>query len=147
MENLDLHMKDIELLLRCFAMAHEYRKYKPSLANFLNSFSKGAKQFNAQKIDYLQRLFESYLEALQDIDPQVFVGEKSRRFNIFLFETVFACIASRQMASKGLCNEKISMEVINSILGEKEFQEACVAGTTNSTNVFKRFDAAEKYLL
>jgi hypothetical protein len=35
----DLHMKDMEILLRCLAMLIEGNNYAPSLAKFLNHFS------------------------------------------------------------------------------------------------------------
>lgn len=154
MSNLDLHMKDIELLLRCFAMAYEYRNYKPSLANFLNTFSKKAKEFDIQTIAFLEKEFVAFLEAIKDLDLELFISEKSRRFNIFLFESIFACIASKAIKKEVnsqyfIASENrplLDNEKIKSILTDTEFQAASVAGTTNTTNVFKRFDVVEKYL-
>lgn len=146
MENLDLHMKDVELLLRCIAMGHEYRAYKPSLANFLNNFSKKAKEFSDDKISYLEKLFVSFLMSIKNIDQEIFVSEKSRRFNIFLFEAIFATEAFVKIKSEAFFESEQDPEVIKKIVNDADFQEACVAGTTNTTNVFKRFDVAEKYL-
>ncbi len=146
MTNLDLHMKDIEMLLRCFAMAFEYREYKPSLAKFLNSFSKKAKNFNANDISYMEALFKSYLDVLDNVDPEYFISEKSRRFNIFIFEAVFVELAQSNIANKSLIDFQLSNDVIDKILKDEEFQEASIAGTTNATNVFKRFDVARKHL-
>lgn len=146
MINLDLHMKDVELLLRCFAMAHEYRDYKPSLANFLNAFSKKAKGFDQEKNIYMEKLFLSFLDSIKHIDPDVFISEKSRRFNIFLFESIFASMASRKIEAKSIFDEQLDQSVIESILRDDEFQTVCVAGTTNSSNVFSRLEIAERYL-
>ena len=146
MKNLDLHMKDVELLLRCFAMAHEYKAYKPSLANFLNSFSKKAMSFSLDKIKFLEKLFVRFLSSIEDVDSELFVSEKSRRFNIFLFESIFASIVSREVKSEQEIYYKVNDEIVNAILDDSEFQAACVAGTTNTANVFKRFEVAERHL-
>lgn len=146
MSNLDLHMKDVELLLRCFAMAYEYRNYKPSLANFLNSFSKHAKGFDNQKIIFLEEEFVNYLDAIKELDLELFISEKSRRFNIFLFESIFASIASRAIKTNVHSAYNIDNVKIKSILMDESFQAASIAGTTNTTNVFKRFDVTEKHL-
>jgi uncharacterized protein with ParB-like and HNH nuclease domain len=146
MSNLDLHMKDVELLLRCFAMAYEYRDYKPSLANFLNKFSKDAKAFTSEKNELLESIFLKFLRAIEHLNLEKFVSDKSRRFNIFLFESLFAALAHREIISGAEIDYTISDEVIEHILADEEFQAACLAGTTNTSNVFKRFDIAEKYL-
>ena len=35
----DLHMRDVEILLRSFAMLIDGDQYKPSMVKFLNAFS------------------------------------------------------------------------------------------------------------
>lgn len=146
MPDLDLHMKDVELLLRCIALAYEYRNYKPSLANFLNKFSKRAKAFEKEENFYLEKLFVSFLESIENVNPDLFVSEKSRRFNIFIFETIFATQATKKIQNRELFDGKIDQKLLQAILDDEEFQGACVAGTTNTTNVFKRLTVAERHL-
>lgn len=146
MENLDLHMKDVELLLRSFAMAYERMNYKPSLANFLNKFSKKARAFDKTENAYLENLFMTFLEHIKNVSPDVFVSEKSRRFNIFLFEAVFASLATKKIANREVFVGQIDQAKLHAILDDKEFQDACVAGTTNTTNVFKRLNVAARHL-
>ena len=146
MKNLDLHMKDIELLLRSFAMAVEYRNYKGSMANFLNSFSKKAKSFSTQDVSYYSELFNSFLNCISHIEPEVFVSEKSRRFNIFIFEALFSASSQELLEKRSLHQNEIPQKTVEKILQDDDFQQACIAGTTNTTNVFKRFDIAENYL-
>ncbi len=146
MENLDIHMKDVELLLRSIAMAYEYRKYKPSLATFLNKFSKKAKIFDESEINYLEQLFVSFFGFIKNVSSDVFVSEKSRRFNIFLFEAAFASLATTKIPNREVFTGQIDQSKLRAILDDQEFQEACVAGTTNTTNVFRRMDVACKYL-
>lgn len=146
MDNLDLHMKDVEMLLRCFAIAVEYKDYKPSLANFLNEFSKKARNFDEAYINYLKDLFGSFLKCINSISPDRFVSQKSRRFNIFLFETLFAVLANKVIADRKLIDIVLSDVTAKAIVDDHEFSEACIAGTTNAVNVKKRIEIVEKAL-
>lgn len=146
MENLDIHMKDIELLLRCFAMAEEYKNYKPSLANFLNSFSKKSRNFDSEYVDYLEKLFISFLTSIKGVNKDLFISQKSKRFNIFLFEALFASLANRCIKERSMITLVITEDQINEIIADKDFEEASIGGTTNSTNVSKRLEVAEKII-
>jgi len=139
-------MKDVELILRCLAMAYEYKSYTPSLADFLNKFSKKAKTFEEDKIAYLENLFLSFLDHIKSANSELFIGEKSRRFNIFLFEAVFASLATKKIPNREIFTDPIDSAKLQAILDEKDFQDACVAGTTNTNNVFKRLDVAAQHL-
>src|SRR5690606_29552115 len=55
----DLHMKDVELLLRSFAMAINGDKYTSSLATFLNNFAESARKFTKEKLVYLESFITS----------------------------------------------------------------------------------------
>ncbi len=147
MKNLDVHMKDVELILRSFAMAYEFKEYKPSLANFLNNFSKKAKAFEEEENEYFERLFISFLDYIKDVGEDIFVSEKSRRFNIFLFEAVFASLATTKIPKREVFWGQVNKQKLREILNDKNFQDACVAGTTNTTNVSARMDVATKYLV
>jgi len=46
----DLHMKDVEIILRGFAMLIEGDQYNPSMTKFLNGFSKNSKALSADQI-------------------------------------------------------------------------------------------------
>lgn len=142
MDNLDLHMKDIELLLRCFALGIKHTKYKPSMAKFLNEFSKEARSFDSEYITYLQKLFISFLEAIQNVDFDLFVSAKSRRFNIFIVEAMFSALSQRVLPKKELIGISVSDELIREILADEKFQEATIAGTTNKANVDTRLKIA-----
>lgn len=146
MDNQDLHMKDIELLLRCFAMANEYTNYKPSLATFLNTFSKKAKEFDTQLNAYFYDLFLSFLNSIAHINPEKFVSEKSKRFNIFIFEALFSAMAHELIKNKQLINCKIDQKSFDNILHDPNFQTSSVGPTTNSSNVFQRFKTVEQHL-
>ena len=63
----DLRMKDIEILLRGFAMLIKSDKYAPSMVRFLNQFSKDSESNDERLNQYLETLFESFLAACVEL--------------------------------------------------------------------------------
>ena len=80
----DLHMKDIEILLRGFAMLVDSDNYAPSMVRFLNLFSKNCMNSSAERNEYLERLFGSFLHAcakfLQTYSPTSGTIDSTLRF-------------------------------------------------------------------
>jgi len=142
-DNPDLHMKDAELLLRCFAMADEYRGYKPSLAKFLNGYSKKARNFKTADIRRKQEKIEGFFDKIaNDVDLDVFVSDGSRRFNIFLLESVYAVYCN-----EGIDLQRIETKSLDEVIHDDDFRKACLAGTTNTANVIQRFDVTRLHLV
>ncbi|MFL9827872.1 DUF262 domain-containing protein [Rhodoplanes sp. SY1] len=84
----DKELRDVELLLRAFAMLVYSNEYKPSMTRFLNRFSNYAKKSLSKKdIDYLKSLFDRFLTAVDGVSPAVF--RATGRFSIGVFESVF----------------------------------------------------------
>ena len=81
----DDKLRDVELLLRAFAMLCYSSEYRPSMTRFLNRFSNYAKKtFDNDKIAVLRQMLESFLTSTQDIDPAAF--KLNERFSIAIFE-------------------------------------------------------------
>jgi len=78
----DLHMKDIEILLRGFAMLIKYETYAPSMARFLNQFSKDSEKNSEAQNEYLEKFFQSFLAACSGLSEDAFINLRSKRFNI-----------------------------------------------------------------
>src|SRR5439155_25347143 len=97
----DLHMKDVEVLLRGFAMLMEGDKYRPSMSKFLNSYSRRS-QGNAPELNkYLeQQLFVSFLEGCGRLPADAFVSARTRRFSIALYEAVFTIVCAGPLHKK-----------------------------------------------
>ena len=84
----DLHMKDVEILLRGFAMLIHGDDYRPSMVKFLNNFSKHARTFQGDELVNLQRLLDQFLESCKDLPPDAFHSAQGR-FSPMIFESVF----------------------------------------------------------
>ncbi|MGO9486793.1 MAG: DUF262 domain-containing protein [Rhodomicrobium sp.] len=81
----DDKLRDVELLLRAFAMLCYATEYRPSMTRFLNRFSNHAKKnFDCDKIVILKQILEAFLTSTKDIDPAVF--KLNERFSIAVFE-------------------------------------------------------------
>ena len=139
----DLHMKDIEILLRGFAMLMDGAHYAPSMVSFLNRFSQECRKNSAEKNDYLERLFRSFLRACARLPDDVFLNKQNNRFNIALYEAVFAGSGKRAIAESRLIEGMLDAGRIRDLETDKEFSSAALEGTTNTANVEKRLSRAE----
>ncbi len=79
----DMHFKDIEIILRAFAMLFEFEEYGSPMGRFLNSFSKKATTFNDEVIQYLFNLFDSFIISCSNLDDDIFCT-KTKQFSISL---------------------------------------------------------------
>lgn len=142
----DLHSKDVEILLRSFAMLISGDNYKPSLVRFLNEFSKRSRSNDAVKNEYLESLFNSFLEAASRLPEGAFVNDRNGRFNVVLLEAVFHAVCRDAFQENRLLNGYIPAEEVQNLARDSEFVSASLEGTTRSDNVAKRLIAAKKHV-
>jgi uncharacterized protein with ParB-like and HNH nuclease domain len=142
LEDPDLHMKDVELLFRGFSFMLDGLNYKPSLASFLNKFAQKAKEYDIEKISYLEKLFVSLIENIIHFPTDAFINPKTKRFNTFLFESLLYCVGRKYADSSLLVTNHINYDTILTLSQDAEFLSSSIAGTTNSDSVEKRFERA-----
>ena len=142
----DIHGKDIEILLRGFAMMINGKDYSPSLTKFLNDFSRKCEAHTSQQNDYLKNLFQSFLRACQNLPPDSFLGKKTRRFNIALFEAVFAVACEARFRDRRIIEGYLATEKVQELENDPEFTKASLEGTTRTANVGKRLERARDIL-
>jgi hypothetical protein len=131
----DLHMKDVEILLRGFAMLMDSENYRPSMLTFLNQFSRKRRSASAEENDYLERLFVSFLASCETLPKDAFLNRRNRRFNIALFEAVFTASCERQYRAKSLLAGKLDPRKVKDLARDKEFLDASQKATTDKANV------------
>ena len=142
LRNPDLHAKDIEVLLRGFAMLIDGANYAPSMTNFLNNFSKKSKRYGPADNQYYEQLFLSFLKATAALPNDAFVSERTNRFNVALFEAVFTAGLEDSLQSRDLATEPFDPDQIRALNNDPEFQQASLRGTTQTSNVRKRLARA-----
>lgn len=141
-QELDLHMRDTEILLRVFAILANGDSYKTSMAKFLNAFSKEMMHAPEETVQYFESLFQSFLKHTSSLDPDSFINIKSNKFNVSLFEAVFAATCKGPYSRRKPVESDVDQSKIQELLNDPQFAEASSARTTNSANVRIRLDRA-----
>jgi len=146
MSDPDVHSKDIEILLRGFAMLIDGHTYRPSLTKFLNQFSKKCEAHTPEQNDYLENLFKSFLKACQGLPVDAFINKKNRRFNMALYEATFSVGCESAFQSRQTITGKLIAERLVQLESDPEFLDASLEGTTSTVNVKKRLERTRKIL-
>jgi hypothetical protein len=141
-EQADLHGKDVEILLRAFALLLDLPSYKPSMVKFLNQFAKKAKSYSRENIEYLERLFDAFGTGVASLQADIFINPRSRRLNVALFESVF--YASCKSAARNGSTEIIqpTMSDIQAVASDEVWKQASTEATTDKSNVATRMARA-----
>jgi uncharacterized protein with ParB-like and HNH nuclease domain len=141
----DIHMKDVEILIRGFAMLLDNNVYKPSMTRFLNQFSKKAKHFNEESIKFLQNLFQTFCEYIIQIDEKAFIS-KSGKFSITIFESIFVALCEENTKTQGVLSNT-SEEKLKLLKSNQTFINATQWSTASKKNVEERLRIAKETLL
>ena len=88
-KNPDNNSKDVEHLLRCFALAYS-EEYKEPMARFLNTFSYQATKFSEVQLQECKQVFANFMNSFDEpVENYNFKGENNR-FMITILDTLFA---------------------------------------------------------
>lgn len=136
----DLHMKDIEILLRGFAILINGTNYTPSMLRFLNNFANEAKQYDISKIEYLRKLFNSFLDSCAELDKETFLS--SNRFSIVLYESIFTASCKSAYENNSLIKGKIDKESVEALKNDQDFISFSSGKTSNTRLVRGRINRA-----
>ncbi|MBT1706328.1 GmrSD restriction endonuclease domain-containing protein [Chryseosolibacter indicus] len=145
-ETPDLNMKDVEILLRGFAMLVNHEKYAPSLTKFLNDFSAKARKFSDDQIFYLESLFLEFTRVVCTIDKKIFFTQ-SGRFNISLYESIFVALTEDTYLKSERNIRLTDKSKVKQLKTDKEFVEATQSRTADTKNVALRLAKAKAILL
>ena len=140
----DVHMRDVEILLRGFAMLIDGKEYAPSMVSFLNGFSFKCKLMDSERVDFFSNFLDAFLKACSDLPPDAFC--KNGRFNIALFESAFAGLCERAFQENRLPFGIVTLEKLKILEDDKEFTNALQEGTTKKSNVENRLNRAKALL-
>jgi uncharacterized protein with ParB-like and HNH nuclease domain len=141
----DINFKDIEILLRAFAMLDRYEDYKRPMSRFLNVFSKDSINLSDADNEYLLNLFKSFLGACTQLPEKTFHGANNN-FNISLFESVFVAVCRpfykanpKSIVENGKMIDRDSIDVLKS---NPEFQVSSQSGLASKFKVQTRIATA-----
>ena len=165
----DLHMKDVEILLRGFAMMMDGNAYTPSMKRFLNIFSKRSRQLfgvsagasnrniesdesaarqseQLQRLDKAERVFNEFVRATAKLPERAFYGGATGKFNISTFESVFAAVCHPMWVGTSDSIPQIESAKLEQLKADPEFVSATQKATAQTTNVQKRLERARTIL-
>jgi uncharacterized protein with ParB-like and HNH nuclease domain len=142
----DIHLKDIEILLRAFALLIDgYENYKPSMLRFLNNFSKKNSNIEQEKINYLEKLFDAFLKECEKLNEKIFFS-RTGKFNISMFEAIFASVCEDAFKNKNTEVSPIDNSKLKILKEDQEFFDASQSETASKKNVIKRVERAKAIL-
>lgn len=141
----DIHFKDVEILLRAFAMLFEYESYNSPMGRFLNTFSKKANGFKPELIDYLDSLFISFLDSCDNLDDIAF-STKQGQFSISLFESIFVATCIDAFKKKELVCSKVANDSVVALKENDDFINSNQGSVASKTNVKTRITTAIELL-
>lgn len=140
----DLHLKDLEVLLRAFALLIDYKNYAPSMVRFLNQFSRKVRKHNTEQNEYLHSLLNSFLKTAENLPKNAFLNKKNGRFNVALFEAVFAGCCEKAFSERRVVTGQLDGAAIQKLETDPQFLEAMKEGTTQTKNVLTRLGRAKE---
>jgi uncharacterized protein with ParB-like and HNH nuclease domain len=138
----DLHMKDIEILLRGLAMLIDGDNYAPSMVKFLNQFSRKSRMRSDEENKYLYDLLVSFFDACAKLPDDAFLNKRNRRFNVALYEATFAAACQRPFKKGKVLTQPISPAKLVRLESDSRFLGATTEGTTQTKNVKLRLERA-----
>ncbi|SRR6266566_3021454 len=145
-EEPDLHMKDIEILLRGFALLIDGENYAPSMVKFLNQFSRKCRSQTKEQNQYLLKLLESFLQSCAGLPGDAFLNKKNSRFNVALYEATFVATCGAAFHKQQLLEDSIDAVQLARLESDGEFLGAMLEGTTATKNVIARLKRAKAIL-
>lgn len=145
----DAFMRDVELLLRAFAMLVKGDEYKPSMTRFLNTFSNFAKlHMTSKDIKRLIHIFDAFVRATSTFESNVFHSPTAQRFSIALFEAAFVgwCTDAWKSSNENPSVPSPSQKDLSALTSDPAFRKFLQEGTTKSANVQERLKIARDML-
>ena len=142
----DAKSKDIEVLLRAFALLVYHDNYGGSMNAFINRFAKETMKYSEDEINYFKNLFDSFLQKCSGVDAKAF-STKNGQFNVALFDGVFVAISEEAYKNKRFINIGLSPSKMSALKDDKEFEDAITHSTSHTNAVRLRVEKAREYLL
>lgn len=141
----DTRMKDMEILVRGFAMLLDEENYQGSMVRFLNNFSEKAKKYDSNKVQYLESVFHSFLKKTTILPPEMFQLQPGR-FSASMYEAVFAAACTDAIRNNDVQVKNIDIAKFAILKNDQDFQKASRYRTAAKDNVTIRLRKAREIL-
>ena len=115
------------------------------MVRFLNEFSKRCQAHTPDQNNYLEKLFNSFLESAEELPNDVFLNKRSR-LNIALIESVFSAVCHDSFERCSTVNKFIVKDSIQTLEANDDFKKASLEGTTRRENVEQRLRLGREFV-
>lgn len=164
-QNPDNRLKDIELILRLFAMLIVGGKephlfypntskilYQNSILSFLNNFANFSKEFDDAQLKNFAGIWSNFMNAIKNLDISVFSNTledspKVKKISIPVFEAVFYGLYRDKLRETNFNELNLTGEHIKELKKMDGFLEACNDKTTSKNNVNNRLKKSYNFFL
>ena len=137
---LDKHQKDVELILRLFALSRKTSKYEKPMKDFLNKAQQRHRDASRPEIQRFQKLFPQAAKTIVDI-----LGAKPFHvrgpLNTSVLDSVFCTI----LANPGNLPNGFKQKYLK-LVKDPKFEGVTTTGTTDTQVVRDRFEMVNSYL-
>lgn len=140
--DVDVHMRDVEILLRGIAALEFGKEYSSPMKRFLNIACYKAAKYDADQIDRITKTFDRFLECVDGEGGKLFEIAEGR-FSVPLFEVCFKSICE-QIEKGGAIASEAARQAVCDLKNSREFLELVKGKTTNKTNYDRRLVLAEE---
>jgi len=135
-------LKDIELILRFFALYFYGQQYTSPMKGFLNRYMAQNQDLSKQSAEMLRRIFTDCVSAIHTgIGARAFRPKNA--VNAAVVDSVMCGVASRQ-ADRSLADAASLKLPYDRLLGNPEFQAATTRATANEETVRRRLALAKE---
>ena len=142
----DIHMKDVEILLRGFGLLLDSSNYRPSMTRFLNQFSKNSRNFKEDSLSFFEKIFEKFCEQTYIMNPNIFVA-KTGKFSITIFESIFVTLCEDSAKNENLDIKLTTIDKVEKMKLDEEFLKTTQSDTVSKINIENRLRIAKEILL
>jgi len=138
----DRRLRDVELILRYFALLYDYNSYSPSMREFLSRFQKTNKENQDLQNEGAYLFDKIIVEIFEQLGPNAFVLKTT--INKSVCDAVMVALGQIHKQGKKPVNLKKGH---SKLLDDSEFLKYVSASTSSETSVTGRITKARNYFL
>lgn len=139
--NPNKRMKDVELILRFFALYEDINNYEKPMNEFLSKYMAAKKDIDENEIKEMRELFIDTIQFINDNIGNIAFRPK-RNINIAAYDSVMYTIAKYKFNLRRDIKTQIS-----ELFKDKKYIKNIREGTTDKEVILKRMELAKQYLV
>jgi uncharacterized protein with ParB-like and HNH nuclease domain len=141
-QHVDRRLRDVELILRFFALLNGLTKYKPSMREFLSTYQEQNKN-NADVIRSNKNIFDQTVSLILDsIGSDAF--KLKTTLNKSVCDSIMVSVAQILIENKNISNLKNNYQ---KLIQDTDYGKYVVSSTSAQSSVWGRVDLARNYFL